>query len=203
MDDSSGKEKPVQLAMHRNPATETTTSDLEHVFREHQQRVLRAAYRVTGSVDDAQDVLQTVFLRLVRRDAGAGLSDSPGNYLHRAAINAALDLLRSRQATRATPLEPLEHVLADAPEKAPDRAQGSSEIRAVIREALGKMSPRAAEVFALRYFEGYGNHEIAKLLGTSRSTINVILHRTRNRLRDEIASYAPTASNPTRFGDES
>lgn len=193
----------MQLAMHRNPAAETTTSDLEHVFREHQQRVLRAAYRVTGSVDDAQDVLQTVFLRLVRRDAGAGLSDSPGNYLHRAAINASLDLLRSRQATRATPLEPLEHVLADAPEKAPDRAQGSSEIRAVIREALGKMSPRAAEVFALRYFEGYGNHEIAKLLGTSRSTINVILHRTRNKLRDEIAQYAPNASNPTRFGDES
>ncbi len=203
MDDSSGKEKPVQLAMHRNPATETTASDLEHVFREHQQRVLRAAYRITGSTDDAQDVLQTVFLRLVRRDGGAGLSDNPGNYLHRAAINAALDLVRSRQAAKATPLEPLEHVLAGAPEKAPDRVQESIEIRTVIREALGKMSPRAAEVFALRYFEGYGNHEIAKLLGTSRSTINVILHRTRNKLRDEIAPYATNASNPTRFGDES
>ena len=203
MDDTSGKEKSVQLAMQRNTATETTVSDLENVFREHRQRVLHAAYRITGSNDDAQDVLQTVFLRLVRRGAGAGLSDNPGNYLHRAAINAALDIVRSRQASKATPLEPLEPILAGAPEEAPDRVQGSSEIRAVVREALAKMSPRAGEVFSLRYFEGYGNNEIAKLLGTSRSTINVILHRTRNKLRDEIAPYVNKDSNPTRFGDES
>jgi len=203
MDDPSGKEKSVQLAMQGNPTSSTTASDLEDVFREHRQRVLHAAYRITGSTDDAQDVLQTVFLRLVRRGASAGLSDSPANYLHRAAINAALDVVRSRQAARATPLEPLEPVLAGAPEESPDRQQGSSEIRQVIREALGKMSPRAAEIFSLRYFEGYGNNEIAKLLGTSRSTINVILHRTRNKLRDEIAPYADNKSNSTRFGDES
>ncbi len=202
MDDNSGKEKkPVQLALQGNPTNPPTASDLEHVFREHQQRVLHAAFRITGNVDDAQDVLQTVFLRLVRRDGGAGLSENPGNYLHRAAINAALDIVRSRQAARSTPLEPLEPVLAGAPEESPERLQGSGEIRTVIREALGKMSPRAAEVFALRYFEGYGNNEIAKLLGTSRSTINVILHRTRNKLRDEIAPYAE--SRHARFGDES
>ena len=203
MDDTSGKEKSVQLAMQTNAATEATPANLEDVFREHRQRVLHAAYRITGSSDDAQDVLQTVFLRLVRRGAGVGLSDSPANYLHRAAINAALDIVRSRQAAKATPLEPLEPILASAPHEAPDRVQGSSEIRSVIREALGKMSPRAAEVFALRYFEGYGNNEIAKLLGTSRSTINVILHRTRNKLRDEIAPYADNDPNSTRFGDES
>ncbi len=193
----------MQLALQVNPACGTAVPDLEDVFREHHQRVLRAAYRVTGNTDDAQDVLQTVFLRLVRRDRGAGLSDNPGNYLHRAAINAALDLLRSRQAAKATPLEPLEPVLAGAPEDSPDRLQGSSEIREVIRAALGKMSPRAAEIFTLRYFEGYGNNEIAKLLGTSRSTINVILHRTRNKLRDEIAPYAENDADPSRFGDES
>ena len=189
MDDRSNKEKPVQLAMHSDAAPAMAASDLEKVFREHRQRVLRAAYRVTGSADDALDVLPTVFLRLVRRVGGAGLSDTPGNYLPRAAINAALDLVRSRQAAKATPLEPHEPVLAGAPETAPERVQGSGEIRAVNREALAKMSPRAAEDVTLRYFEGYGNHEIAKLLGTSRSTINVILHRTRQKLREEIAPY--------------
>ena len=58
-----------------------------------------------------------------------------------------------------------------------------------MRQALARMSPKAAEVFTLRYFEGYGNHEIAKLLGTSRSTVNVILHRTRRKLREELGSY--------------
>lgn len=190
MDDETKKETPVQLAMSQIPPPgPVTVGDLERVFQEHHKRVLRAAYRITGSVDDSQDVLQTVFLRLLRRDGGVGLSENPGNYLHRAAINAALDLVRSRQAAKSTALAALEPVLASQAKDAPDRIQASGEIREVIRAALGKMSPRAAEVFALRYFEGHGNNEIAKLLGTSRSTINVILHRTRNKLRDEIAPY--------------
>ena len=67
--------------------------DLEGLFREHHDRVFRAAYRVTGSVVDAEDVLQTVFLRLSRR-SDLNLEPSPVSYLRRAAINAALDLLR-------------------------------------------------------------------------------------------------------------
>ena len=78
-------------------------SDLEAIFRDHHQRVLRAAHRVTGNPQDAEDVVQTVFMRLARREGGSPLSDSPGNYLHRAAINAALDVVRSRQAQRSTP----------------------------------------------------------------------------------------------------
>jgi RNA polymerase sigma-70 factor (ECF subfamily) len=163
--------------------------ELEQIFREHHKRILSAAYRVTGNAQDAEDVLQTVFMRLVRREGGSPLSDSPGSYLHRAAINASLDVVRSRHTARTSSLDDVEPVLADATTKAPDRIQGSGEIRDEIRKALAKMSPKSAEVFILRYFEGYGNHEIARMLGASRSTVNVILHRTRQKLREEIASY--------------
>ena len=71
----------------------------------------------------------------------------------------------------------------------PDKVQGAGEIRQQVRKALSKMSPKSAEIFALRYFEGYGNHEIARMLGTSRSTVNVILHRARQRLKEEIRGY--------------
>jgi len=171
-----------------NPA-----ADLEAIYREHHGRVLRAAYRVTGNAEDAEDVLQTVFMRLARREGGSPLSDSPGNYLHRAAINAALDLVRSRKASRSTPLEDVEHALADGSDHRPDELQGAGEIRDVVRQALSRISPKSAEIFTLRYFEGYGNHEIARMLGTSRSTINVILHRTRQKLKDEIRAYVGDA----------
>jgi RNA polymerase sigma-70 factor (ECF subfamily) len=189
MTEKREQEKPVQMAAAQaipdNPA-----ADLERVFRDHQQRVLRAAYRITGSVEDSQDVLQTVFMRLVRREGGSPpLSDSPASYLHRAAVNAALDVVRSRHAARSTSLEDVEPMIADEPERGPGRRQDASEIRDQIRGALSRMSAKAAEVFALRYFEGYGNHEIAKMLGTSRSTINVILHRTRQKLREAIGPY--------------
>ena len=84
---------------------------LARVFREHHERVFRAAYRITGNAADAEDVTQVVFLRLARREAGApALSDSPGAYLHRAAVNAALDVVRGRQAARTDALENVEPV---------------------------------------------------------------------------------------------
>lgn len=192
MDEPSG-EPTVQPALSDSPAS-PPAADLESIFREHNRRVLRAAYRITGNLEDAQDVLQTVFLRLARREGGSPLSDSPGNYLHRAAINAALDLVRSRHSRRTSALQDVEPLLRDSADKEPDRIQGSGEIREQIRAALAKASPKAAEIFTLRYFEGYGNHEIARMLGTSRSTVNVILHRTRQKLREEIGSYVGDAS---------
>jgi RNA polymerase sigma-70 factor (ECF subfamily) len=143
---------------------------------------------VTGNSQDAEDVLQTVFLRLMRREGGAPLTENLGPYLHRAAINAGLDLLRSRRASRLTPLEDVEPVLVDASQRGPEQLHGSSEIREQVRQALASQSPKAAEIFILRYFEGYDNKEIAAMVGSSASTVAVILHRTRNRLRDEIRS---------------
>lgn len=186
MSDDSRREINVQNAMKPAVSTSHTMTDLEGVFREHQMRVLRAAYRVTGNAQDAEDVVQTVFLRLARREGGSPLSDSPGNYLHRAAINAALDVVRSRQAQRSAALEDVEATLTTEASENPEELQSASEIRDAVRAGLSRMSPRSAEIFTLRYFEGYGNHEIARMLGTSRSTINVILHRTRQRLKDEI-----------------
>jgi RNA polymerase sigma-70 factor (ECF subfamily) len=193
MVEEENREANLQQALDRSTPLQPVP-ELEQIFRDNHKRILRAAYRVTGNAQDAEDVLQTIFMRLVRREGGSPLSDSPSSYLHRAAINAALDLVRSRRSARATPIEDLEPLLAGAGTEAPDRVQQSGEIRDQIRKALSKMSPKAAETFVLRYFEGYGNHEIARMLGTSRSTINVILHRTRQKLREEIALYVGEVS---------
>jgi RNA polymerase sigma-70 factor (ECF subfamily) len=188
MVDETRREETVHNAV--SPATPAApAAELEQTFRDHRQRVFRAAYRITGSAQDAEDVLQTVFLRLARREGGSPLSDSPSSYLHRAAINAALDLVRSRRAARSQAIEEVEPALVSDRDRAPDRMQDAAEIREQVRRGLAKLSPKAAEIFSLRYFEGYGNHEIARIMGTSRSTVNVILHRTRQRLREEIRNY--------------
>lgn len=185
MSEEPREEPVVQQALSRQAEPEQAV-DLEGLFREHSKRVLRAAYRVTGNSNDAEDVLQTVFMRLVRREGGAALSQQPGSYLHRAAINAALDLVRSRHVARTDALD--EPSLAARAESGsdPERARESEEIRGYVREALARLTPKSAEIFALRYFEGYGNHEIARMLGTSRGTVNVILHRARRKIREEI-----------------
>ena len=167
--------------------------DLEALFRQHSDLVLRAAYRVTGSMADAEDVLQTVFVRLLRRDGAEGLElDSvrgAGSYLRRSAINAALDVVRARKRRGAVSLdaEQAPRLSDDAPD--PERRRAGTEARDELRRALARtVTPKAAEVFALRYFEGLANKEIARQLAMTQTAVAVTLHRTRSRLRQELGS---------------
>jgi len=164
-------------------------ADLERVFREHHALVYRAAYRVTGNPNDAEDVMQTVFLRLMKRDPGAEPVGHMASFLHRAAVNAALDLVRSRQNIRQVPLDELEPVLAEPAHRGPERVRHSGEIREWLRGALARLNPRIAEMFMLRFFEGKDNPEIARLLETTPGTVAVTLSRTRSRLEKEYRAY--------------
>jgi RNA polymerase sigma-70 factor (ECF subfamily) len=143
--------------------------------------VFRAAYRITGSAQDAEDVLQTVFLRLARRPEGALPVENLPSYLYRSAVNASFDLLRARAAAGSVDLDEADGALAS-----PERLQESAEIRSALRRGLARLAPRAAEIFALRYLEEYDNHEIAKMLGVSRVTVAVTLHRARGRLQKDL-----------------
>ena len=82
-------------------------------------------------------------------------------------MNAALDLLRARQSAAQVPLEGLEPILTDQNSPTPDRLQAGREIRAWLRQAVSRLSPTAAEMFALRFFEGKENGEIAAILKAS------------------------------------
>src|SRR6476469_751856 len=110
------------MAAPTEPA-ELFVKDLERIFREHHAMVFRAAYRITGNANDAEDVLQTVFLRMVKRDPGAEPVGNMTSFLHRSAVNAALDLVRSRANIRNIPLDELEPVLSEPAHRRPDRVQ--------------------------------------------------------------------------------
>ena len=180
------KEDDVTAVTHLRPVP-NPPSELEALFQEHHEQVFRAAYRITGSASDAEDVLQTVFLRLAKRKETPDLSPSPGGYLHRAAVNAALDLMRSRSRFRSVPIEDVAPVLAETSNLDPESRRVEAELQMQVRQSLTCLGPRAAEMVSLKYFEGLGNTEIAKLLGTSQMVVAVTLHRARTRLRKEIA----------------
>lgn len=153
--------------------------ELEQAFRAHHALVFRTAYRITGSGADAEDVLQTVFLRLLRKPEQFYGMENAESYLRRAAINAALDVVRARQSIHLTEIPEL-------PDRVP-RTDG--ELRSVLARAMARLKPRPAEVFALRFLEGLSNREIAQLLGISQVLVAVIVHRTRQQLRKELRPY--------------
>ena len=169
--------------MREEPAT-PIPGELEQAFRDHSSLVFRTAYRVTGNAADAEDVLQTVFLRLARRDSAAAALENPESYLRRAAVTVALDVVRSRQTARSVALD-------DAPPRNLMEPSGevSREMQDCLRRSLALLNHRDAEVFTLRFFEGHTNPEIAKLLGISQVHVAVILHRGRRQLQKEVRSY--------------
>jgi RNA polymerase sigma-70 factor (ECF subfamily) len=169
--------RTLQSALAEEPAI-VIPSEFDRVFRAHHDLVFRVAYRITGNAADAEDVSQIVFLRLYRRTSADELENEE-SYLRRAAINAALDVIRSRQADRTVEL-------VDLPEPTHEDPR---ELRQALARAMAQLKPRPAEIFALRFLEGFSNPEIARMLGISQVLVAVIVHRTRQQLRKELSSY--------------
>jgi RNA polymerase sigma factor (sigma-70 family) len=168
-------------------------AELEEVFRAHQACVLKAAYRITGSMADAEDVSQSVFLRLARGTVDPGRISNLQGYLHRSAVNASLDLIRSRGHGEDVPVEAVDELQSN-PSLSPERSLSSLEIKNWLRRELAALNPRAAEMFALRYLEGLDNPEIARTMSTSQAVVAVTLHRTRTRLKKSLRRFMKGAS---------
>ncbi len=166
----------MALELNQVDHTSMVSHDFERVYRETGEAVYRSAFRILGNAEDAEDVLQTVFLRFFRRDWSLGIIDNPEPYLRRAAVNAALDIVRARK-NRNVSLEAMQG-------EPSTRAQ--QELSTRLRDALSRIDPKWAEMFILRFVEGYGNKEIAEILDTSQTMVAVTLFRARQKLQSEI-----------------
>ena len=149
--------------------------DFEDLFLQHYELVYRTACVVTGSPEDAEDVLQTIFLRLLRREVLPDLQENPKGYFYRAAVNVSLTTIRSRRRQ----IEMAERFEAPVPSDT-----GIDEtLHKRLVEAIATLSAHTVEILVLRYVHDYTDAEIATLLGRSRGTIAVTLFRARVRLR--------------------
>ncbi len=153
------------------------------MFDAHHEKVMVAAYRVTGNMQDAEDVLQTVFLRLLKNRQHLDSANNPAGYLCKAAINASLDLLRAR--TRH-PTEQLFEESHSSGQGAADGAARQAELRQHLRAAMLTLDKRSAQIFALREFEDFSYADIATLLDTTSNSVAVTLHKARARLQEQL-----------------
>ena len=161
------------------PIEMPSTSELagfSALYERHSESVFRAALRVTGSRADAEDVLQTVFLRVLSRREGEA-AQRPAAYFRRAAVNAAVDILRRRAAHAETAYDDL------APHAAVERPPLLKE---QLRRAIATLDIDDASLFLLRHVEGLSIDELAGIFQMEKNNVTVRLHRIRVRLKTEM-----------------
>ena len=146
------------------------------LFRQYKDSVYRLALSFTGSVQDAEDVTQTVFLKLLETkpvlEAGRERA-----WLFQVAANECRSLWR-RLSRRRT--EPLEAALTVA---APEADRAAPEADRAVLEAVGRLKPGDRAVLYLFYYEGYSARETGELLGISQSAVTTRLQRARQKLK--------------------
>ena len=132
---------------------------------------------LTGRPEEAEDIVQAIFLKLIERELPVVFRKDPRAYLYRAAVNMSLDVLRSRRRFTFThEVDGLESQSAASP-----AFEGDHHRR--LRAALAQLSPEAVQIVVLRYVHGYSDADIARLLGTSRGAVGLRFFRVRARLK--------------------
>lgn len=174
-------------------AVDETRRGNKYAFRvlveRHSVSLFRLAYRMTGSEQDAEDLVQETFLRsynqLHRFDGRAAF----GSWLHRICVNCSLNLIRARKNRREQPAPAddeqgfhwLDQISASTP--SPERLSESSQIAGMLGPALKMLTDAERTAFVLRHYEDCAIEEIARALGVQPNTAKQTVFRAVQKLR--------------------
>lgn len=154
----------------------------EELYRQHVRRLFSLAVRMIGSVDDAEDLLQEVFLQAHRKLSGFRGDSALGTWLYRMTMNQCLDHLRSRQVRMNRATASLDENEADEP-IAPAPVVPAPVSRVDLERAIEMVPAGARAAFLLHDVEGFEHREIAQILGISEGTSKSQVHKARMKLR--------------------
>jgi RNA polymerase sigma-70 factor, ECF subfamily len=180
------------VALARGGDTEAFRALMER----HGRGVYRLAYRMTGSPQDAEDVVQEAFLRAYRQ---LGRFESRANFstwLHRIAVNCSIDLIRARrhQETGHEPadLEQFEAAGEDRADHSPERLMLSTEVQARVASAMTSLSAMERAAFVLRHFEGQSIEDISRSLGLKTNAAKHSIFRAVRKMRVALEPFVET-----------
>jgi RNA polymerase sigma-70 factor (ECF subfamily) len=174
-------------------------------FRElverHSRAVYRLAHRMTGNPSDAEDVVQETFLRAYRQLSRFESRANFGTWVHRIAVNCAIDLIRSRPR-RETPQDAtdLDHIGAsgavDHQRPSPERLTISAEVSGRVAEAMTALSPMERAAFMLRHLEGQSIDEISRALGLKANATKHSIFRAVRKMRSALQPFVAEPDDP-------
>jgi RNA polymerase sigma-70 factor (sigma-E family) len=155
----------------------TERAEFERFVAEHGDRLLHAAYGLTGDWQHAEDLVQHALIVLARR--WSGVADNPVGYAYRCLVRANIDRWRVRRRRPELLLEP-----GDLRGLGPVSEPGPSDDHLVLLAALRALPPRQRTIVVLRYLHDLTEAETARAMGISVGAVKSGAARGLARLRD-------------------
>lgn len=153
--------------------------DFEQVLELYNKMVYRLAYARTGSVQDAEDVLQEVFLRYIRADKTFNDEEHRKAWLLRVTVNCSKTLVTSSWNRRRSDEETDDNFF-----RAEDRQLEQWDTKSAVLEAVRSLPEKYRVVVHLFYYEELTVEEIGQIIGAGLSAVKTRLHRARNMLKE-------------------
>ncbi len=170
----------------------------EQLVRSYDANVLRMAYNLLHSEEDARDVYQEAFLRVYRKLPEFRLDSAFSTWLYRIVANLCLDQIRKRKVrkeeaasveTAAGEVDRLQMIPERRAEVDPQRQLMSAEVNNRIQEVLGSLSPRERLVFEMRHFQGLRLRAIGESLGVTEEAAKNCLFRATQKMRAALGDF--------------
>lgn len=166
----------------------------EELVNRSEKRIYRLGLTITGSPEDAEDILQETFLKAFAHLSNFREDSRFHTWLVRIAVNEGLMNLRKRRADRSVPMEDrvndkgevLPREFADWRPN-PEQIFEQTELRTILERAMRKLPLHYRTVFLLRDVEGYSTEEAASILNLRLSTAKIRIFRARLRLREQLS----------------
>jgi RNA polymerase sigma-70 factor, ECF subfamily len=158
------------------------------VVDRHGRAIFRLAFRLTGNEHDAEEVVQDAFLKAYTQIDQYESRAAFSTWLHRIAVNCAMDLLRRRRGHDMPGEDPhaaLEHLAAAGP--GPERRASGREIRDSVARAMQDLTPLERAAFTLRHLEQRSIREVCDLLGVEAAAARHSIFRAVAKMRRTLA----------------
>lgn len=161
----------------------------EGVFRQYYPLLCRYANSILNDYDEAEEMVQAMFLNVWERRETLIISTSLKSYLYQAVHNRCLNQIKHRQVRavyqQQVEIEPVQTALS------PAHSVVADELNVRVQEAIGRLPEQCRRVFELSRFEELKYQEIADQLGISIKTVENQIGKALRILRTELADYLP------------
>ena len=170
-------------------------------FRElvlrHQRSVVNIAFRITGDRQEAEDIAQEVFLRVYRAAKGYRPETKFSTYLYKITLNLSLNQIRrakviltrflsgEQDSQREGETSPGTEAFTDTPLTSMEK----EEVKKAVRKAIRSLPKRQRLAIILSQYQELSYQEISEILGCSPKAVERLIHRGKNQLKKELASY--------------